>query len=730
MRKARASNPVRRRLSRAFARASPRACARALISEPGLLGALVALAAAAIFALSMIRSADYFTAAYDLGAYQQILWTGAHGGTFFDAPDSELVFVPNIFWIHPAPLLVLLAPLYAAAPKPATLFLLQSLAIALAAIPLYAISKHIGVPGRWALVPSLLLIVWVPTLSGALFDFHLESFLPVGLLTAFALWQRQRYLWGLVAAVFVFSTLEVGPVYVVFLAIYFLLPSGTGPTGSSGSKAGASRQSTTSRISTFVRGYGRFLVQREALWSAGLLAGSVGAFLLLRAWQSGALLASLGHPVPPGVPGAPVAYTGWTGGSLGLSISALGQGFSDRLEYWLVAYALVGFLPFLAPRALLLTIPSWLLSFLYYEPSTFATFGTQHGLLNVFPVFVGVALGMVRLVPALRPLEPSVPTARYGPPVLPSRAKPWVVGALVLLVATNMALSPANPWPQEPTNGNGGYSISYSIPPGGAELQQLAGLVSPDADVLASDNLFPLVANDPSAYTLLWYPANPPFLPFNSSHLPTYVLLAQNEVGDSPDWLVHSLYDGSTYRLRGVAWSTPVGTGLLFERSWTGPTATWGTPPRGGSYAADAFWLGPAAQLPSGGSIGAQAPSGTSAIVSQGGVQGVVWYGPYESLAPGNYSASVKLKVSEWGGAPVNTSRSVLELEIGAWGFGDWVDRWFSVADLKDRAMTVLNVSFEVTQPAVDVEVRGIQTSTTSVVTLYSTDIVGDNPPV
>ena len=98
------------------------------------------------------------------------------------------------------------------------------------------------------------------------------------------------------------------------------------------------------------------------------------------------------------------------------------------------------------------------------------------------------------------------------------------------LIAMNLILSPLNtenfeaiPYP--------GYSFSYSESPEFQYASQIAKLIPKNATVLASDNLFPLVANSRNAYSLSWLPFSDGIiehLPFNNSNLPDYIFVDQS----------------------------------------------------------------------------------------------------------------------------------------------------------------------------------------------------------
>ena len=122
-----------------------------------------------------------------------------------------------------------------------------------------------------------------------------------------------------------------------------------------------------------------------------------------------------------------------------------------------------------------------------------------------------------------------------------------------------------------------GFDVEYVPPAGFSNVVVLVGLIPGSAYVLASSDLFPLVANDLNAYALLWTPQAPGQLPFGPGHLSMYVLLATDQAYAAPPWLVGALIHHE-YGLRATVGISPVGTVYLWELEYTGPTRAIGPP--------------------------------------------------------------------------------------------------------------------------------------------------------
>ncbi|MEW6610200.1 MAG: DUF2079 domain-containing protein [Patescibacteria group bacterium] len=143
--------------------------------------------------------------ARDLAIYNQILWQLQD--TRNEKQDTNIVdnFYSSIqghnyLGDHVEPILLLIAPLYALFPDPRTVLIIQTLALALAAIPLFLITKIVlaasvsrqehGSMAPWlhAWLPPCVGVLWLlhPAVQNAnLFEFHSLAFAPLVLFFLF-----------------------------------------------------------------------------------------------------------------------------------------------------------------------------------------------------------------------------------------------------------------------------------------------------------------------------------------------------------------------------------------------------------------------------------------------------------------------------------------------------------------------------------------------------------------
>jgi uncharacterized membrane protein len=564
----------------------PRALHRLLNAPTLLLLTFFAAYVIVSFGISTLRLEEFSTSNWDLGIFQQALWSSYHGHLMYEAGDWESYGSLSLLQVHPSFSLLLVLPFYAAYPSPYTLFAIQSIVTGAAAFPIYRIA--VRTLGRtWPAVGLAgLYLVSAPVLTGNAYDFHLEAFLPLEISLLFLLWLTGRYYLGILVAAIALLTLEVVPFLVAFLALYFLLP----PIGESlkGIRAHLRGPSGSARAawSWCLAAGNDWFSRRSVRWSLGLFLGAILSYPLIRGVEWFAL--------PWILPGAPNMATGIAlvaakAPGLGLALNWSTHALATKLEFWLLLAALFGFLPLFAPRVLLLEVP-WFVFTLQSTLTAWTTLGFQYSLVAVAPLaiasiygyprakrFVGQAATFLGGRLARWRENLNTPTSRRAPPPRPTRvparfaSTAFLIIAAGLLVTANLAIGPLNPQKQVSAGPFPGYVVQYHPPPGFQNVVAEAGMVPGAASVLASSNLFPLVADDINAYALLWTPTPPNQLPFDFEHPPQYVFLASDQLFAVPGWLTGDLHRGE-FGLLAVVWVAPPGAVFLYELGYSGST--------------------------------------------------------------------------------------------------------------------------------------------------------------
>jgi len=357
----------------------------------------------------------------------------------------------------------------------------------------------------------------------------------------------------------------------------------------------------------------------------------------------------------------------------------------------------------------------------------YVTLGFQYGFISASSLLVAFAYGL----PVARRWatrfsswwslgrERIRPIHLIGRRQLLRRVVPTVL--LVTLVAANVALSPVNPAMDNHGLGSA-YRLSYSPSPGDAEVDQLAALIPPGATVVASDNLFPIVANDGNGYSFAWTSDPGLGLPFNATHLPPYVFVAEDSFGSVTPWIADAVNQPALYGVRGVVWSSDAGVVLLYETGYRGPPTQFGsTPSDGGTY------FGHAIVSPEAGEVSTTAGEAFSNVVeSAPGARGSVWSGPDSNLPAGNYSVLLSLRVLPIPGAPTPfPGDAVVSVTADAFGLANLVRSNLTFANLDGSSWRTVDLSLNLSEPAIGFSVEGWLWSSSVQVTLNYLEIGG-----
>jgi len=579
---------------------------------------------------------------YDLSINQQALSSTLHSNhpyPFYESVNCGRDGRCSFLLVHPVFLAYAVAAPYAVWPSAFTLFAIQDLALALAALPLYAIARRVTQSPRLAVVIAGVYLVWLPAFSG-IFSFHWEAFIPLEFFLFFWLWLTERYRLAVPVVVVAYLTLEVMPILLFFAALYFLIPwliplgrllRTEVPRIAQGDvPISAPFRAVIAQCALALRSRPRLLA------SLYLLIGSATAYLLLHGFvtNGGPLLGLPALPAKYVIPITRPVYAAV------FTVKNLETAWQAKLVFWLVIYGTLAMLPILAPRTLVLAVPWIILSL--FATSGYYRMGDQYAFVTAAVVFIGFVYGVARLkrwaetVPTeaespsrpgsetegvlrrtqeildklerLEPPPPPTPNAAGGPgsPALSaSELSAWwsrrrrvarvaLTVVLVGVIAFNLFLNPLNPLaaplkvdrpfvPQSALGLTGGLSTTdYN------HLQTLVRMMGADAVVAASPMLFTFVANDPYAYPLLAGMDFP--LPFNTSAtqyvflvdrggtlFPKQVMVAGPTGVAIP--LKEAIYNDSFFGVRAWVPSTYIGGLLLFQRDYGGATEVVGAPP-------------------------------------------------------------------------------------------------------------------------------------------------------
>ncbi len=195
-----------------------------------ILSWLIVLAAIALFIVlvgqhTLVRYQTYRAQAFDLGNMDQAVWNTLHGHPFrFTNRSLDWYGPPTRLGIHVEPILLLIAPLYLIHSGPETLLVLQTVALAFGALPLYLLGRRRlpAAPLLAAVIACAYLVA--PTLLGeALWDFHAVALATPLLLLALWALDAERYVWFVAAALLATLTKEDVALSLVPLGLFIVI---------------------------------------------------------------------------------------------------------------------------------------------------------------------------------------------------------------------------------------------------------------------------------------------------------------------------------------------------------------------------------------------------------------------------------------------------------------------------------------------------------------------------
>ena len=634
-------------------------------TDKHLISILVAIAVIYITIISYfsyLRFTDFFTSNWDLGIGMQSLWTNTHGYLLYESGDYEGYGVLSFLQVHSTYVAILFSYLYAIYSSPLTLFVLQAVFVTFSIIPLYYLAKKAGLSSSSIIFIVLLYILNFSIISGLLYDFHWESLIPAEFFSLFLLVLEKKYYLSLVIFAIGCMTLEIFPFILVGIVFYFFITKYLGEN------------------------------KNTSLWSEVpnkillvFLSLAIVAYFIIRVAQY--------YIIPVIVHQSPfLAGLAESSNSL-LSLHISLGNISLSLLYWLMIIISLGMLPLLAPK-LLLTAAPWIF-YTFMVTTGFTTgFGNQDSLLttpyailasiggleylsknekNSFPKILGLLLffsALIFLLPVYGKslsydiLSVKVPGFYYS--LIPVALiitgliiwyrRPGVKSKNIIrytalfacsLIAMNLVLSPVNTENFQATP-LPGYSFSYSMNPEFQYATEIAKLIPKNATVVASDNLFPLVANSRNAYSLAWMPYSNgiiKYLPFNESNLPDYIFIDQSSFY-LPEFLNMASTNYTKYGLYAYTYSKDFpGSIALYRLNYKlAPVFIGVQVPKMQIFNDSNLDIG------SGGSVVKcnSAESGKAIFGKTSDNQNLtIWYGPYTTISPGNYSLTVSFKIIE-----------------------------------------------------------------------------------
>ncbi len=142
--------------------------------------------------LSLVRHWAFHSTALDLGVFDPVLWNTVHGRFMESTLSLERCDPHSFFLDHFSPALLLIVPLYAIVPRPETLIVFQTIALALGAWPIYLLARRFLARSDERLVGVAAYVLSAPLAWVTFYDFHEISLAVVPLGVAMYFYATRR----------------------------------------------------------------------------------------------------------------------------------------------------------------------------------------------------------------------------------------------------------------------------------------------------------------------------------------------------------------------------------------------------------------------------------------------------------------------------------------------------------------------------------------------------------
>ncbi len=675
--------------------------------------------------LSYLRFASFLTLNWDLGIPMQALWSTNHGFILYETADYTFFGVHSYLEVHSTYIALLFSKLYFYFPSPVFFFLLQSIVLGASIIPLYLISRPV-LTKITIVILSILYLTNFLILSATFWDFHWEAFIPLETLWMFYLLQNRKYLLALVPFIIGISTIEVFPFLSMGILLYFIYD-----------KYGKAFFNVP-----------KMFKEKDYRILLGFFLLSVFAYLIVRTVQ---------YVIIPGSLGTSASTSNVAASVTSLFFFKIGSSIGNVGIYWFMLYASFGFLALIYPKHFIISLPwlfftiflgngyassfGFQYSYIAISPILLGTvFGLSKlecrepyfksityfiGLLilalvtlsfafyfsrNIIALYYPYDIVLILLVSSLFCLTlliGKLSTYKFNG-IRSSKFKNGkkrhvgriILVLLIVLIVLNIIIGPLNP-NNFGASSSPGYEVSYSENPAYNYMQSMAALVPQNATILASDNLFNFVANDVNAYSLTWFSPNlykhiVPYFPFNSNNLPKYVLVDSSQFPLIPGFLETAIFNSSLYGLVAYIYSEfgYPGTIYLFELNYSHSPISFGRV----SFPENQYISPQSLKVGVGGVRVPVSNSKYGEVIESNGAdynlsEVNLWYGPYETFLPGNYTLTLNVSFSN-SHMSVENSSSYLSLN---WVAFDRITLFSSIVNgSKLQQNRWINLSYQV----------------------------------
>ncbi len=648
-----------------------------------LLISSILLYTAILSLYTIIKHNAFYTYAWDLGIFNQAIWTTSKlGKLFYYTPELHLVETGTgvFFGVHFSPILFLLVPFYYFFPNPQSLLVMQSVIIGLTAVPIYFIGKNLF-NKRVGLILSILFLL-NPIVHGInSYDFHVQIFLPFFIVLSFYFYLNKKWWYFLLSLVFILMVQEQTSYLVVFYGLSLFFLDYKTVLSRVRELIGTTVQKTVNKSldveeSDDFKILIPFIVIFAGVGWYFFSSAMINFFnpnipeILLATRHFEALEIDKVSEIPLKVVRNP---------SLLFDALTVRGHWYNKLTYLMFLFIPFIFIPFLEPFLLIPLIP-WLAISLLSNYPPYYRYGFQYQAYTVPFIFISFMLGLYHIT---------------GKSIHGDTNKKIFTLIILVNIFFSVSFSPISPLIR------GAYpSPAYQRITKDKHteyLQEILALVPDESSILTQDNIFPHVSSRLNAYVLIppvegdtpeWKKAINDRL-----HLKTdYLLIDLNTDPHGISQQVYKILGLYDYNL--FAFKDNI---VLFRRDYYQPPVIF--EPINKTYHPEDFFH-PNGELTEldGKSISRYSFKNPSAIYW--------WYGPYEVLPPGNYV--LKFRIVDLAGDTLDSnisSSNLIKVDASTSGLiHNSTD--FKIGDLRNNNNTII-LKFEVSRFEKNFEFRG-----------------------
>lgn len=173
-----------------------------------------------LITLTLCRYFSYSSPCFDFGIFAQMFHNMRE--TLQPLTTCERDGLLSHFAVHVSPIYYLYLPFYALIPSPATLLVMQAVFLFSGVIPLLLIARRYQLSRPMMVMAAALYFAYPAMLGGCFYDLHENKLLLPLLLWLFYFLERQNYPLTYLFAVLVLLVKEDAPIYVAFVALYWI----------------------------------------------------------------------------------------------------------------------------------------------------------------------------------------------------------------------------------------------------------------------------------------------------------------------------------------------------------------------------------------------------------------------------------------------------------------------------------------------------------------------------